>query len=231
MGLMSMVPAPGYRNGSPIVAVPTSKPLVYKLSGGIKEHRAALLASHGFAVLCLPYFSYKNLREMLIDVDLDYFQVLLSFQLVFISRVLECDRILLFPVVYEQHLWSDWNISRGSNRLLVKAIVTGNCDAQFDPVTGFHDHGELIPTIVEYQKMGEIHNKNGVPMCKSLTEQAPFDPYRVFQVEKSAPDTKFYFITSIGVDSDCSVSAARVLCDRLRKSGHKFDMDIVWGGH
>src|SRR4051794_27319542 len=38
------------------------------------QHRAALLASHGFAVLALAYFGYEDLPEGLSDVDLEYFE-------------------------------------------------------------------------------------------------------------------------------------------------------------
>lgn len=39
------------------------------------EHRGALLASKGFAVLSLAYFGYKDLPNKLIEVDLNYFEV------------------------------------------------------------------------------------------------------------------------------------------------------------
>lgn len=41
--------------------------------GGIFEFRAALLASRGFACLCLAYFHYEDLPRTLDDVDFDYF--------------------------------------------------------------------------------------------------------------------------------------------------------------
>lgn len=43
-------------------------------SGGIIETRAALLASHGFATLSLPYFRYDDLPTKLEDVDFHYFE-------------------------------------------------------------------------------------------------------------------------------------------------------------
>ena len=43
--------------------------------GGIFEFRAALLASRGFACLCLAYFHYEDLPRTLDDVDFDYFMV------------------------------------------------------------------------------------------------------------------------------------------------------------
>ncbi|XP_013404605.1 acyl-coenzyme A amino acid N-acyltransferase 1 isoform X1 [Lingula anatina] len=43
-------------------------------AGGLIEHRAALLASRGFAVLALAYFAYEDLPDTFLDVDLTYFK-------------------------------------------------------------------------------------------------------------------------------------------------------------
>lgn len=43
-------------------------------AGGIMEMRAALLASHGFAVLSLPFFRYEDLTRNLDEVKFDYFK-------------------------------------------------------------------------------------------------------------------------------------------------------------
>lgn len=48
------------------------------------EYRAALLASRGFATLALPYFGYKDLPPMLLEIDLDYFLVRKIFFLPFV---------------------------------------------------------------------------------------------------------------------------------------------------
>ena len=48
-------------------------------AGGIIELRAALLASHGFAALALPYFNYDDLPKMKdlgFSLDLEYFEVI-----------------------------------------------------------------------------------------------------------------------------------------------------------
>ncbi|XP_028376597.2 bile acid-CoA:amino acid N-acyltransferase isoform X1 [Phyllostomus discolor] len=42
--------------------------------GGLVEFRASLLAAHGFAVLALAYFAYDDLPELLLEVDLEYFE-------------------------------------------------------------------------------------------------------------------------------------------------------------
>ncbi|XP_013404608.1 acyl-coenzyme A thioesterase 4 isoform X2 [Lingula anatina] len=47
---------------------------LFGTSGGLIEHRAALLASRGFVVLALAYFAYEDLPETLMDIDLTYFE-------------------------------------------------------------------------------------------------------------------------------------------------------------
>ncbi|XP_076464827.1 bile acid-CoA:amino acid N-acyltransferase-like [Babylonia areolata] len=47
-------------------------------TGGLSEFRAALLASHGFAVLALPYFRFQDLPAKLEDVPFDYFEEAVS---------------------------------------------------------------------------------------------------------------------------------------------------------
>ena len=46
---------------------------IYGGNGSIVEPRAALLASHGFVALTLPYFNYKDLTKYLRAVELEYF--------------------------------------------------------------------------------------------------------------------------------------------------------------
>lgn len=46
---------------------------MYGSTGGIYECRSALLASHGFATLCLPFFKYEDLPTEL-QVNLEYFE-------------------------------------------------------------------------------------------------------------------------------------------------------------
>ncbi|XP_076464801.1 bile acid-CoA:amino acid N-acyltransferase-like [Babylonia areolata] len=49
-------------------------PGVIDMAGTMSEFRAALLASHGFAVLALPYFKFQDLPAKLEDVPFDYFE-------------------------------------------------------------------------------------------------------------------------------------------------------------
>lgn len=54
---------------------------LFGVIGGLVEFRASLLASHGFAVLALAYFAYKDLPEKLQEVDLEYFEEAANFLL------------------------------------------------------------------------------------------------------------------------------------------------------
>ena len=42
--------------------------------GGLREHQAALLASHGYAALALAYFHFEHLPEGLVNIPLEYFE-------------------------------------------------------------------------------------------------------------------------------------------------------------
>lgn len=54
---------------------------LYGSIGGLCEHRASLLAGHGFAVLALAYFQFEDLPENLSDVRLEYFEEALALML------------------------------------------------------------------------------------------------------------------------------------------------------
>ncbi|KAH9500457.1 Acyl-coenzyme A thioesterase 1 [Bulinus truncatus] len=49
--------------------------------GGLTEYKGALLASHGFAVLCLPYFNYKDLPSNMSEMSLDYFEAAVNYMM------------------------------------------------------------------------------------------------------------------------------------------------------
>ena len=49
---------------------------MFGAAGGIMEIRAALLAAHGFAAMALAFFNFEDLPKELIDVQLEYFQVM-----------------------------------------------------------------------------------------------------------------------------------------------------------
>ena len=49
--------------------------------GGLSEHRASLLANHGFATLALAYFSYEDLPREPTELHLEYFEEALNYML------------------------------------------------------------------------------------------------------------------------------------------------------
>ncbi|XP_033895212.1 acyl-coenzyme A thioesterase 1-like isoform X1 [Acipenser ruthenus] len=52
---------------------------MYGTGGGLPEYRASLLASRGFAVLALAYYSYLDLPKDMRELDLEYFEEAVSF--------------------------------------------------------------------------------------------------------------------------------------------------------
>ncbi|KAM3918274.1 acyl-coenzyme A thioesterase 1-like [Leptodactylus fuscus] len=52
---------------------------LYGTGGGLMEHRASLLANHGFLTMALAYFDYEDLPKSLGGLHLDYFREALEF--------------------------------------------------------------------------------------------------------------------------------------------------------
>ncbi|XP_038640890.1 acyl-coenzyme A thioesterase 1-like isoform X2 [Scyliorhinus canicula] len=52
---------------------------LYGSVGGLVEHRASLLANHGFLVLALGYFGFDDLPKDFINLDLEYFEEAVNF--------------------------------------------------------------------------------------------------------------------------------------------------------
>ncbi|XP_077120166.1 acyl-coenzyme A thioesterase 1-like [Ranitomeya variabilis] len=52
---------------------------LYGTGGGLMEHRASLLSSHGFCTMALAYFDYEDLPKNLGGLHLDYFRNALEF--------------------------------------------------------------------------------------------------------------------------------------------------------
>ncbi|KAG2457610.1 ACOT2 thioesterase, partial [Polypterus senegalus] len=48
-------------------------------AGGLLEHRASLLASHGFAAMALAYFGFEDLPAMMSEFHLEYFEEALRY--------------------------------------------------------------------------------------------------------------------------------------------------------
>ncbi|XP_070184455.1 acyl-coenzyme A thioesterase 2, mitochondrial-like [Littorina saxatilis] len=47
---------------------------MFGFAGGLMESRAAMMASHGFAALALPFFNYQDLPTTVKDVNFNYFE-------------------------------------------------------------------------------------------------------------------------------------------------------------
>ncbi|XP_072122191.1 acyl-coenzyme A thioesterase 1-like [Mobula birostris] len=52
---------------------------MYGSVGGVVEHRASLLASHGFLTLALGYFGFDDLPNHFLNLDLEYFEEAVNF--------------------------------------------------------------------------------------------------------------------------------------------------------
>ncbi|NXF05345.1 ACOT5 thioesterase, partial [Smithornis capensis] len=54
---------------------------IHGLVGGLFEHRASLLANHGFATLALAYYQYEDLPQKLTELHLEYFEEAVNYML------------------------------------------------------------------------------------------------------------------------------------------------------
>ncbi|XP_009880853.1 PREDICTED: acyl-coenzyme A thioesterase 1-like [Charadrius vociferus] len=54
---------------------------IHGLGGGLFEHRASLLANHGFATLALAYYQYEDLPQEPTELHLEYFEEAVNYML------------------------------------------------------------------------------------------------------------------------------------------------------
>ncbi|XP_074438533.1 acyl-coenzyme A thioesterase 5-like [Larus michahellis] len=54
---------------------------IHGLRGGLFEHRASLLANHGFATLALAYYQYEDLPQQPTELHLEYFEEAVNYML------------------------------------------------------------------------------------------------------------------------------------------------------
>ncbi|NXG65468.1 ACOT5 thioesterase, partial [Hemiprocne comata] len=54
---------------------------IHGLGGGLFEHRASLLANHGFATLALAYYQYEDLPQQPTELHLEYFEEAVNYML------------------------------------------------------------------------------------------------------------------------------------------------------
>ncbi|XP_074645253.1 bile acid-CoA:amino acid N-acyltransferase-like [Tubulanus polymorphus] len=106
-------------------------------SGGLMEHRSALLASRGFTVLSLAFFNYKDLPSWG-DIDLEYFEE-------------GVDWLCARPGVFSERGIGVISVSKGSDIALLLPSHVPKVTAVV-AINGF-DHN----TEVEIKYKGEIH--------------------------------------------------------------------------
>ncbi|XP_010142109.1 PREDICTED: acyl-coenzyme A thioesterase 1-like, partial [Buceros rhinoceros silvestris] len=54
---------------------------IHGYTGGLFEHRASLLANHGFATLALAYYQYEDLPQKPTELHLEYFEEAVNYML------------------------------------------------------------------------------------------------------------------------------------------------------
>ena len=190
-------------------------------AGGLMEFRAALLASHGFAVLALAYFAYDNLPQNL-QLNLEYFNEAIDW--------LEAQ-----PMVLKNSV-GVIGVSLGANLACmtpllnrkVKAVVSTNgthylCGAIF------LYKGSIVPSYLP--KISEITMSPGGAMLAPLlpiTDSPKIDNC-LLKIQQAARCTSFLFIYGAS-DNKTYTEHGLLLARRLNSSGHRLSRLLIYPG-
>ena len=190
-------------------------------AGGLMEFRAALLASHGFAVLALAYFAYDNLPNNL-QLNLEYFSDAVDW--------LEAQ-----PMVLKNSV-GIIGVSLGANLACispllnskVKAVVSINGTHYLFGAT-FHYKGQKVPSRPVDASKIKITPNGAVSSPLSPVSGHPDIENCLLKIQQAAPSTSFLFIHG-GSDNNTDPEHGFVLASRLNTSGHQRSRLLIYPG-
>uniref|UniRef100_A0A914VQ36 Uncharacterized protein n=1 Tax=Plectus sambesii TaxID=2011161 RepID=A0A914VQ36_9BILA len=183
---------------------------IFGMGGGLTEHRGALLASKGFAVLSLAYYNFRDLPTNLDEVDLNYFEGAIDW---LTSQPYVMDRIGFIGT----SLGSMIAIHCGIRFPKLKAVVG---------INGFHGltvfapltcNGVPLPTVggnlddVQYTDVGVSYS--------SFVGNIEVPEDSVLQIETCPADTNWLLISATDDRNMCSSKSAKLLEQRLISAG------------
>uniref|UniRef100_A0A914XUK4 Uncharacterized protein n=1 Tax=Plectus sambesii TaxID=2011161 RepID=A0A914XUK4_9BILA len=178
--------------------------------GGLMEHRGALLASKGFAVLSLAYFAYKDLPNTMDQIDLNYFEEAIDWlsglpntsdQLGFVGKSLGGAIAVLAGIRYQK----------------LKAIVPINGFHMLDSFNSLKENGIPLPSVSP--NMSSENLTSGALRYADFLADIPTTEDRVFHIEDCASDIYWHFMASGDDGCCCSEKSARILEKRLIDAG------------
>jgi len=181
---------------------------LYGTRGGVNEHRAALLSSHGYAVLALAYFRYKDLPPTLnSDLDLEYFEEAI-------------DWIMKQPGIKKEgvamvgaSLGADLGMLLAAVNPRVKVVVSINGYHMLNEMWPFKYKGVVLPFKKGMATEEFLVDKDTIDMGayrRSLSD----DPDCIYPIEKSKAQFLF-FCGELDRNTD-SVHTGALLMQRLR---------------
>lgn len=191
--------------------------------GGLREHRAASLASEGFCVLALAFFCYKDLPGKMTEVDVEYFMEAVDIltNLPFASKRIALQGnsfggalVLLLPKYCPQ----------------VVSVVTINPPHLLSNVAHVRHKGEPLPFAMANFDDFIWVNRRYLIYDRAVKMMEGSDEIDL-QPELAAGDTSFRFVVSLDDQTTSSLFTARYYSDRLLKSGHYVEVQAVPGGH
>ncbi|NWI60954.1 ACOT1 thioesterase, partial [Calyptomena viridis] len=186
---------------------------IHGLSGGLFEHRASLLANHGFATLALAYYQYEDLPQKLTELHLEYFEEAVNY-------------MLQHPQVKGPGVGL-LGFSKGGELSLAMAAFLKNITAVASlnsPVAvmvfPLCYKGKTIPTLNLYEQRAKVTNSNILDYSDVFIDpfQAPGNQ-SLIPIEKA--EAQFLFI--VGQDDHVVKSEyyATEVCKLLQAQGKK----------
>ena len=181
--------------------LPASKtplPVIITLGGsrgGLREGRAQLLASHGFAALALAYFNEEDLPEVLKEIPLEYFQTAIEWLKT--DPRIDAERVGL------------WGVSRGAELSLLLGTVFPE---EIGAITAY------VPSSVIYGAITDREAPAWVYQGKPLGPNAPFSEQDYDGEMGKTPEKAIALTPSflLGMEDKAAFAAAAIPVEKIQ---------------
>ncbi|VDO19706.1 unnamed protein product [Heligmosomoides polygyrus] len=177
---------------------------LFKPPGGLHEHKGSMLASEGFAVLCVAFFEYKDLVKDLSEVELEYFEKPIKWLK---RQSFTTDRLGIQGVSFGATIV----ILIASRYPEVNAVVAINGPHMMSNYANLKENGELLP------EADMLHAK------LDSTVEVPW--YRMSR------STSFRIVAAVDDLVAPSVFSCRYMAENLRAAGCDVEIHLLNGGH
>ncbi|XP_045602227.1 acyl-coenzyme A thioesterase 1 [Procambarus clarkii] len=188
--------------------------------GGLREYRAAMLASRGFATLALAYFNYDDLPKTIDNLDLEYFEEATEFLLSQTEVIPDRCAVLSSSKGADIGLASGIYLDKVTAVITIGGVLTGaktnltyqgqqilkaGDDWNFDINLNDDDMASLENTFRELYR----HDSPQMPPCEA------------------APEDTFFLLVTGDEDTCCTKYAAEALVKRMKLHGREDNCRII----